>query len=108
MHDDPGWLDHDQEVVVLVQYLERPTLGADRRRSGSDPDVDGHLVAVRQPLCSARRQAAVDGDTPVFDQPPNRRSRQSTGASEVAENREVEPVAGVAAIGDEAVAVSDR
>lgn len=100
--DESGRLHDDEQVVVFVQHVERDrSLGRRRRRWTGGRDVDPDDVARCQTHGDAPRERVVHVHAAGRDQTLDRRARQRVRSGEVPLDGLVEPVPGVAAVGDE-------
>ena len=99
--DDPCGLVDREQVVVLVQHGERHLLGEKRRRVGRRRrELDGDAVAAQQPLRRLAARLPVHGDL-ARPHPSGRLDAAHREVGEVADECAVQPLAVVAAVGEE-------
>ena len=103
MDDDAGRLVDDEQIVVLVQHVDRRVFRDHRgglgRVAGGDRDRQGNDVAERRARGGPPDRPAVHGDVPVLDPSLHARAAGRPDIGQVPPKHQVEAPAGVAAIG---------
>jgi hypothetical protein len=100
MNNDSARLVEHEQIVVFVEDTQADVFGHhDRPGWHVEREHDRHDIAERGPRGHTTNWRTVDGDTPVFDPGLDPRASGRVDIRQVPAKHQVEPAAGVAAIG---------